>query len=81
MFVLRGGAGPQSTGGGDPKSSCGGTQTGFTSGNLDALVVAKIRAALAAPDRDPRKVPGLGQDEDAKPCDQRVVFNDGAATK
>ncbi|MCE9574888.1 MAG: VWA domain-containing protein, partial [Deltaproteobacteria bacterium] len=25
MFVMRGGAGPQSTGGGDPKSSCGGT--------------------------------------------------------
>ena len=28
LFVLRGGAGPQSTGGGDPASSCGGTQTG-----------------------------------------------------
>src|SRR6185436_15521622 len=42
LFVLRGGAGAQSAGGGDPKSSCGGTQTAFLSGNLDALIFQKV---------------------------------------
>src|SRR5262249_50065000 len=43
LFVLRGGAGPESTGGGDPLSSCGGTQANFRSGNLDALIVERVR--------------------------------------
>jgi hypothetical protein len=72
LFVLRGGAGPQSTGAGDPKSSCGGTQTQYTSGALDQLVMAKIRREIAAVDADPMRIAGLGQDEDAKPCDKRV---------
>src|SRR5262249_24540243 len=42
LFVLRGGAGPQSVGGGDPVSSCGGTQTSYASGNLDELIVRKV---------------------------------------
>ncbi len=62
MFVLRGGAGPESTGGGDPVQSCGGTQKKFTSGNLDALIVAKIEAARSALDADPLAVRGVGQD-------------------
>lgn len=74
MFVLRGGAGPQSTGAGDPKSSCGGTQTAYTSGHLDDLVVAKIRDEVGALDADPHRIAGLGQDENAKPCDQRLVL-------
>jgi len=74
LFVLRGGAGPQSTGAGDPKSSCGGTQTAYTSGNLDALVLAKIRGALRSLERDPLRIPGLDTDENAKPCAERVLI-------
>jgi hypothetical protein len=75
MFVLRGGAGPQSVGGGDPLSSCGGTQQSYTSGNLDALILAKISGELGAIDADPMRIAGLGEDENTKPCDQRVVMN------
>lgn len=74
LFVLRGGAGPQSVGAGDPKSSCGGTQTAYTSGNLDALVLAKIKFALRALERDPMRIPGLNTDENAKPCAERIVI-------
>lgn len=73
MFVLRGGAGPQSTGAGDPRSSCGGIQTAYTSGNLDALVLAKINGTIRALDRDPLLIPGLHGDENAKPCVERVL--------
>jgi hypothetical protein len=76
MFVLRGGAGPQSVGAGDPRSSCGGTQQNYSSGNLDALILAKIEGELAAIDADPLRIAGLGEDENTKPCDQRVVVND-----
>lgn len=76
MFVLRGGAGPQSTGGGDPVSSCGGTHTNYSSGKLDELIVLKIRHELKALDADPMRIAGLKMDENAKPCDQRVVFRD-----
>ncbi len=76
MFVLRGGAGPQSTGGGDPGSSCGGTHTNYSSGKLDELIVQKIRRELRAVDADPMRIAGLRQDENAKPCDQRIVFRD-----
>ncbi len=76
MFVLRGGAGPQSTGGGDPKSSCGGTHTNYSSGKLDELIVQKIRRELKSLDADPMRIAGLEQDENAKPCDQRVVWKD-----
>jgi hypothetical protein len=72
MFVLRGGAGPASTGGGDPKSSCGGTQANFRSGNLHELVRNKVWAALKSVDADPTKVAGLGRDESAVPCEQRI---------
>jgi Mg-chelatase subunit ChlD len=74
MFVLRGGAGPQSTGGGDPLASCGGTHTDYTSDNLDALILSKVRAAVAARDADPLRIAGLHQDEKGKPCDQRIVM-------
>lgn len=74
LFVLRGGAGPQSVGAGDPKSSCGGTQTAYTSGNLDALALAKIEGAIRSLERDPMRIPGLSTDENAKPCADRVVF-------
>jgi hypothetical protein len=74
MFVLRGGAGPQSTGAGDPRSSCGGTHQNYSSGNLDALILGKVRAELHALDGDPMRIAGLKEDEDAKPCDQRVVM-------
>ncbi len=74
LFVLRGGAGPQSVGAGDPLSSCGGTQQNYTSGNLDALILGKIRGELAAIDADPLRIAGLGEDENTKPCDQRVVL-------
>ena len=79
MFVLRGGAGPQSVGGGDPLSSCGGTQENYTSGNLDALILGKINAELGAIDADPMRIAGLGEDESTKPCDQRVVMRGRAA--
>ena len=74
LFVLRGGAGPQSVGGGDPKSSCGGTQTAYTSGNLDTLVLAKIKGTIRSLERDPMRIPGLNTDENAKPCAERVLF-------
>ena len=74
LFVLRGGAGPQSVGGGDPASSCGGTQTNYASGNLDALIVLKIKRELRSIDADPMRIPGLITDENARPCDQRVTF-------
>ena len=74
MFVLRGGAGPQSVGGGDPKSSCGGTHQDYSSGKLDQLIMRKVRQELASIDADPMKIPGAGKDENAKPCEQRLVL-------
>ena len=74
LFVLRGGAGPASVGGGDPKSSCGGTQEQYASGNLHALVISKIKRELSALDADPLKIPGIGKDESSKPCNQRVAI-------
>jgi Mg-chelatase subunit ChlD len=74
LFVMRGGAGPQSTGAGDPRSSCGGTQTAFVSGNLDGLIVQKIRRELKNLDRDPLKIAGLRTDENAKPCGERLMI-------
>jgi Mg-chelatase subunit ChlD len=76
MFVLRGGAGPQSTGAGDPKSSCGGTQTRFTSDNLDALILSDIRRETDALDADPLRIAGLNRDENAKPCGERLIAKD-----
>jgi Mg-chelatase subunit ChlD len=76
MFVLRGGAGPQSTGAGDPKSSCGGTQTRYTSANLDALILADIKRETAALDGEPLRIAGLNKDEDAKPCAERLIAKD-----
>lgn len=73
LFVMRGGAGAQSVGGGDPKSSCGGTQTAFRSGNLDALIVQKVTRELKGLDRDPLKIAGLRIDENAKPCSERLM--------
>ena len=73
MFVLRGGAGAQSTGGGDPKASCGGTQTNFTSGSLDILISRKVEGEMKALDRNPLKIAGLGLDENAKPCKDRMA--------
>jgi hypothetical protein len=73
LFVLRGGAGHQSVGAGDPKSSCGGTQTSYTSGNLDVLVLAKINGVIRSLERDPMRIPGLNTDENAKPCADRVL--------
>jgi Mg-chelatase subunit ChlD len=75
-FVLRGGAGPQSTGAGDPLSSCGGTQTRYGSGDLDKLIVSRITQELRALDRDPMKIAGRGQDENAKKCEDRVLARD-----
>jgi hypothetical protein len=74
MFVLRGGAGPQSVGGGDPKSSCGGTQEQYASGKLDRLILNKVRQELAAVDADPMRIAGVGKDESAKPCNERIVM-------
>lgn len=74
MFVLRGGAGPQSTGGGDPKSSCGGKQTAYQSGNLDALIIQKIRRQVRALEQNPLRIAGLNGDENAKPCSERLVL-------
>jgi hypothetical protein len=50
----------------------GGTQTSYTSGNLDALVLAKINGALRSLQRDPMRIAGLNTDENAKPCADRV---------
>jgi Mg-chelatase subunit ChlD len=74
MFVLRGGAGPQSSGGGDPASSCGGTHQNYQSGNLAELIGDKLRLAVAALEADPLRIAGLGQDERAKPCEARIVI-------
>ncbi len=74
MFVLRGGAGPQSVGGGDPKSSCGGTQEQYASGKLDRLILNKIKSELAAVDADPMRIAGIGKDESSKPCNERIVM-------
>jgi von Willebrand factor type A domain len=74
LFVLRGGAGAASTGAGDPKSSCGGTQTSYSSGNLDALIVSKVTRELKGLDRDPLKIAGLRIDENAKPCSDRLMI-------
>jgi hypothetical protein len=76
MFVLRGGAGPESVGGGDPGSSCGGTHTNYSSGKLDELIVQKIRRELKAIDADPMRIAGLKTDENAKPCNARIAYGD-----
>jgi hypothetical protein len=75
MFVMRGGAGPQSVGAGDPKSSCGGTQTQYASGNLDVLIVSKVQHELKGLDRDPMRIAGLHGDENAKSCAERVALD------
>ncbi len=74
LFVLRGGAGAASTGAGDPRSSCGGTQSAYSSGNLDALIVGKVTRELKGLDRDPLKIAGLRIDENAKPCSDRLMI-------
>lgn len=74
LFVLRGGAGAASTGAGDPKSSCGGTQTSYSSGNLDALIIGKVTREIKGLDRDPLKIAGLRVDENAKPCSERLMI-------
>jgi Mg-chelatase subunit ChlD len=74
MFVLRGGAGPQSTGAGDAKSGCGGTHENYQSGNLDQLITHKIRLELASLQADPTRIAGLEKDENAKPCSERLVL-------
>jgi hypothetical protein len=74
LFVMRGGAGSQSVGGGDPQSSCGGTQGQYASGNLDQLIIAKVQRELAALDGDPLRIAGRDRDENAKPCNQRIVI-------
>jgi len=74
MFVMRGGAGPDSVGGGDPKSSCGGSHENYASGKLDQLILGKVTRELASLDADPMSIPGRGQDENAKPCNQRLVM-------
>lgn len=73
MFVLRGGAGPQSSGAGDARSSCGGTHDNYRSGNLDELILSKVSSALAGLNSDPMRIAGLNKDENAKPCGQRVL--------
>ncbi len=74
MFVLRGGAGPQSTGAGDAKSSCGTTHQNYSSGNLDELIVKKIALELASLKANPMQIPGMGEDEKAKPCEKRIML-------
>lgn len=74
MFVLRGGAGPQSTGAGDAESSCGGTHKNYSSGNLAELITAKVTGSLRALDDDPMRIAGLGEDENAKPCAERLTL-------
>lgn len=73
MFVLRGGAGPQSTGAGDAQSSCGGTHQQFSSGNLDKLILDKIKIEAASLHGNPMRIAGLGTDENAKPCADRII--------
>jgi hypothetical protein len=75
MFVMRGGAGPQSTGGGDPGKSCGGTHDNYTSGNLDALITKKIERELALLNMNPLTIAGVGEDESAKACEKRFAWN------
>jgi Mg-chelatase subunit ChlD len=74
MFVLRGGAGPRSTGGGDPTSSCGGTHKNYSSGNLSGLISDKINITLKSLDANPMLIAGLHKDELAKPCSERMVL-------
>ncbi len=81
MFVLRGGAGPQSTGAGDPISSCGGTQRNYASGNLDQLILGKVQREAAFLRADPMRIPGLLTDENARPCDKRTTLSPLVAAK
>lgn len=74
MFVLRGGAGPQSTGAGDAESSCGGTHKNYSSGNLAELITGKVTGSLRSLDGDPMLIAGLGEDENAKPCAERLTL-------
>jgi Mg-chelatase subunit ChlD len=74
MFVLRGGAGPQSTGGGDPTSSCGASHQNYSSGKLDQLIVGKIHLEVTSLKADPMRIPGLNKDENAKACNDRVLI-------
>ncbi len=73
LFVLRGGAGPQSTGAGDPKDSCGSRHDNYTSGNLAELISDKVQITVDSLSWDPTKIAGLGKDEKSKPCSQRIA--------
>jgi Mg-chelatase subunit ChlD len=74
MFVLRGGAGPASTGAGDAEKSCGGTHKNYSSGNLAELITGKVAGSLSALDDNPMRIAGLGGDENAKPCEERLTL-------
>ena len=74
MFVLRGGAGAQSTGGGDPTASCGGTHENYSSGNLDQLIVSKLNLEVTSLKADPMRIPGLNKDENAKACADKTLI-------
>jgi len=74
MFVLRGGAGPQSTGAGDAEKSCGGTHKNYSSGNLAELITAKVAGSLSSLNDNPMRIAGLGGDENAKPCEARLTL-------
>jgi hypothetical protein len=78
MFVLRGGAGPQSTGGGDPKTSCGTQQSSYASGNLDELIVNKVLDEVSLYDKDPSAIPGLHEDSVIVSCPDAGAADEGA---
>ena len=58
----------------------GARRDGRRRGKLDDLIVQKVRRELRALDADPMRIAGLNEDENAKPCDQRVVFKDGSSS-
>jgi Mg-chelatase subunit ChlD len=78
MFVLRGGAGPDSVGGGDPMTSCGTTATSYASGNLDDLIVKKVLDEVDLYDQDPNQIPGLKTDRQLTVCPDAGATEGGA---
>jgi len=79
LFILEGGAGPTSTGGGEPTTSCGETQVEYTTGQLHELIVDKVLNELELYDSDPMQIPGLGEDVQPDPCVEENLGGAGGA--
>jgi hypothetical protein len=78
LFILAGGAGPASTGGGEPTTHCGSTQSSYTTGKLHELIIDQVLEEIALYDADPLSIPGLHEDANLTSCTSEAGGAGGA---